>query len=59
MPPGCTEFAAVKLSASSVVVNDSDASALSRVANATSEGELVRVGTWMARTVSESFGNTR
>ena len=67
MPPGCTELLAVKVAASSVVVNRSPSLAASASRNATSEGELTRVGTCgvenvggpLVRPTSESLGNTR
>src|SRR5689334_10192829 len=46
IPPGCTEFSTEKLAASTPVENErSPDVALSRDANATSDGELTRVGT--------------
>src|SRR6516165_9394116 len=58
--PFNTEFAAVKVAAS---VCDAKvislATPLDRSVNATSDGELVRVGTVGVRTVSESAGKTR
>ena len=67
MPPGCTELAAVKVAASSLVEKRSPPVGQSASRNATSEGELTRVGTCevenvggpLVRPTSESFGNTR
>ena len=66
MPPGCTELLAVK-EPKSVVVKLRPPLAESRLSNATSEGELTRVGTCavenvggpLVRLTFESFGNTR
>ena len=67
MPPGWTEFSAVKAAASVVVVNDRLPDVESRLSKATSDGEFTRVGTWLVlkvggpdvRLMSESNGNTR
>ena len=59
MLPVAIEFEATKVGASSVVAKLSCAVAESKAANATSDGELVRVGTVTGRVVSESFGKTR
>src|SRR5216117_3813528 len=62
--PSITELAAANLWSRTVTVNRRVPSALSRVSNATSDGELTRVGTWgvlkvggpEVRATSESFG---
>ena len=67
MPPGWTEFLAVKLPCSVAVAKVRLPGAESRVSNATSDGEFTRVGTLavekvgdpLVRPTSESFGNTR
>ena len=45
MPPGWTELSAVKLLLKTLVVKVSSPAVLSRLSNATSDGELARVGT--------------
>src|SRR5579884_1832005 len=52
-------FRVVKLEARTALENDNSPMPLSRVATATSEGELIRVGTLGVRVVFESRGNTR
>src|ERR1019366_6066732 len=59
MPPGCTLLRMVKVGFNTELENDSWLAALSRVSNATSDGEFTRVGTLGVRTVFESKGNTR
>src|SRR5689334_8038142 len=67
MPPGWTELAAVKDAFRRTVVKLRLPSLLLRSSNATSEGELTRVGTCEVlklggpdvRPTSESFGKTR
>ena len=66
MPPGCTELSSVKLAFTRLVVKVR-LLVESREPNATSDGELTRVGTCgvenvggpSVRPTSESFGNTR
>ncbi len=58
MPPGCTELPAVKLAEitpGAKVKPPFEA----RESNATSDGELTRVGTFPEGGKVESFGNTR
>ena len=54
MPPGWTEFSAVKVAASVVVVNDRLPYVESRLSKAISDGEFTRVGTWLVLKVGES-----
>ena len=50
---------AVNAGASRVVVQASPDEVLERESNATSEGELTRVGTWPLGGLAESAGKTR
>ena len=57
--PFSTEFAAVNDWVMTDVVNFRVPAEALRSANSTSEGELVRLGTWSEGGVVESNGNTR
>ncbi len=67
MPPGCTELAAVNDEASTASLKLRLPAEPSRETNATSDGELTRVGTAaveksgapLVRPTSKSFGKTR
>src|SRR5215813_3947469 len=67
MPPGWTLLSAVKVALRTELLNVNSPAALSRLAKATSEGELTRVGTCVVEKVGgpdvrptlESLGKTR
>ena len=67
MPPGSTEFSALKFAERSDVVKLSSAAPDALLRNATSDGEFIRVGTCGVENVGgpdvratlESSGNTR